>query len=167
MGKPRAPSNWREERRLRAYALKKQGWTQRAIAAALGVTEGAVSQWMHRAREGGEAGLRHRPPPGRPRRLTPEQLAGLPDLLLAGAEFFGFRGDLWTQRRIADVVRREFGVSYDPSQIGRLLKLCGWSVQKPVRRAIQRDEAAIERWRREKWPEIQKGQERTDRQSSS
>src|SRR5215471_13579939 len=77
----RGGQDWREWRRLRAWELKQQGWQQCAIASALGVTEGAVSQWVRRGREGGMAGLRHRPPPGPTSRLTPEQLARLPLLL--------------------------------------------------------------------------------------
>jgi Winged helix-turn helix len=75
------PSNWREARRFQAWHLKQQGWSQRRIAAALGVSEGAVSQWMKRARDGGVEALRHRPPPGAPSRLTAEQRAHLPALL--------------------------------------------------------------------------------------
>ncbi len=77
-------------------------------------------------------------------------------MLDKGAEHFGFRGDVWTQPRVAKLVERKFGVSYHPGHVGRILKAIGWSRQKPVRRASQRDEAAIERWRIEKWLEIKK-----------
>jgi transposase len=103
-------TDWREWRRLRAWELKQQGWRQREIAAALGVTEGAVSQCMSRGRQGGLESLRHRPPPGPASRLAPEQVAELPRLLARGAEAFGFRGQVWTARRVTDVIRREFGV---------------------------------------------------------
>jgi transposase len=149
-------TNWREGRRLRAWELRQQGWKQQAIAEALGVTQGAVSQWLKRATEGGIEGLRHRKPPGAAPRLTPEQRSQIPLLLAEGAQAFGFRGDIWTQPRVAEVVRRQFGISYDPSQVGRILRACGWSSQKPVQRATQRDEAAIQRWREEEWPRIKK-----------
>ena len=110
----RSPNNWKEARRLQAWHLKQQGWSQRQIAEALGVSEGAVSQWMTRAREGGPEALRHRPPPGAPRRLSAEQLARLPALLQRGPEAYGFRGHVWTRGRIAAVIRLEFGVSYHP-----------------------------------------------------
>jgi transposase len=80
------PRSWKEARRLQAWHLKQQGWPQRQIAEALGVSAGAVSQWMTRARQGGAAALRARPSPGAPRRLTPEQLARLPTLLERGPE---------------------------------------------------------------------------------
>ena len=82
-----------------------RGWSQRQIAEALGVSEGAVSQWMTRARHGGADALRHRPPPGAPARLTRAQLARLPTLLQQGPEAYGFRGELWTRGRIAAVIR--------------------------------------------------------------
>ncbi len=152
-----ANKDWREWRRLRAWELKHQGWQQREIAAALGVTEGAVSQWMSRGRQGGIAGLRHRPPPGPSSRLTPEQLAQLPELLARGAEAFGFRGQIWTARRVTEVIRREFGVGYHFNHVGNLLRAAGWSPQKPLRRATQRNEVAIEHWRTERWPALKRG----------
>ena len=107
-------TNWREGRRLRALELKERGWKQTQIADALGVTEGAVSQWMKRAREEGVEGLRHKPPPGATPRLSDQERAKLPELLAQGAEAYGFRGDVWTCERVAEVIRREFGVSYHP-----------------------------------------------------
>ena len=149
--------DWREWRRLRAWELKQQGWRQREIAAALGVTEGAVSQWMSRGRQGGIAGLRHRPPPGPSSRLTAEQLAELPILLARGAEAFGFRGQVWTARRVTDVIRREFGVQYHINHVGNLLRAAGWTPQKPLRRATQRNEGAIKQWWSERWPALKRG----------
>ncbi len=136
------PTDWREGRRLRAWELKQQGWSQQSIADALGVSPGAVSQWMRRAREGGVEGLKRRVAPGPTPKLTDEQRAKLPLLLAQGAEAFGFRGDVWTAKRVTTVIRREFGVRYHPNHIGNLLRAAGWSVQKPVQRASQRNEAA-------------------------
>lgn len=147
---------WKEGRRLRAWELKQLGWKQTDIATALGVTPGAVSQWMTRAEKEGVKGLyRHKAPGGKPR-LSVEQKAKLPGLLSRGAEAFDFRGDVWTRRRVGTVIQREFGVSYDPSQVGRILRACGWSLQRPIRRAKQRDEESIRRWKEEGWPEVKK-----------
>ncbi len=162
-----APHNWKEARRLQAWHLKHKGWSQRQIAEALGVSAGAVSQWLQRARTGGPAALRHRRHPGASRRLAPEQLARLPDLLHRGAEAYGFRGQVWTRNRIAAVIRLQFGVSYHPVHIGRLLKAIRWSPQKPARRARQRDEAAIAHWRQETWPALKGGRRPRGRVSSS
>src|ERR671910_1208239 len=153
-------NDWREGRRLRAFELKEQGWKQTQIADALGVSEGAVSQWMKRARKEGVQALRHKPPPGAPPRLSEEERARLPELVAQGAEAHGFRGEVWTCERVARVIRREFGVSYHPPHVSRLLKTLKQSLQKPQRRANQRDEEAIERWKEERWPSLKKGRKR-------
>jgi transposase len=150
-------SDWREGRRLRAFELKKRGWKQAQIADALGVSEGAVSQWMKRAREEGVEGLRHKPPPGATPRLSEQERAKLPELLERGAEAHGLRGEVWTCERVAIVIRREFGVSYHPAHVSHLLKALRQSLQKPQRRAEQRDEEAIERWKEQRWPSLKKG----------
>ena len=150
------PRDWREGRRLRAWDLHQQGWQQKQIAIALGVSQGAVSQWIARGRAGGPEALRNRSHPGATPKLTNEQRERLPALLKRGAQAYGFVGDVWTQARIATMIKREFGVSYHPDHIGRLLRAIGWSVQKPIERASERNDAATLRWRSEKWPEIKK-----------
>jgi transposase len=149
-------TNWREGRRLRAWELHQKGWKQRDIADALGVTQGAVSQWLKRGREGGAEGLRHQPPPGATPSLSSAQRDQLLELLSQGAESFGFQGDVWTQPRVATLIRDRFGVSYHPAHVGHIVKACGWSSQKPVHRATQRNEEAIRRRKKERWPQIQK-----------
>lgn len=159
------PQTWKEARRLQAWHLKQKGWSQRRIAEALGVSEGAVSQWMKRASEAGPEALRRRPPPGAPRRLSADQLARLPELLQRGPAAYGFRGELWTRTRIAAVIRLEFGVSYHPRHVGRLCQAIRWTPQKPTRRARQRDDAAIVQWREETWPAIKRGRKPSSRRS--
>jgi transposase len=121
---------------------------------------------MTRARQGGTVALRHRRPPGAHRRITAEQLARLPTLLHQGPEAYGFRGEVWTRSRIAVVIRLEFGTSYHPAHVSRVCQAIRWSPQKPARRARQRDEAAIARWRTEPWPAIKKARRRRSRRSS-
>ena len=162
----RSPTNWKEARRLQAWRLKQRGWSQRQIAEALGVSEGAVSQWMRRARNSGPDALRHHPPPGARRRLTDEQLARLPALLHQGPDAYGFRGAVWTRTRMAIVIWVACGLSSHPAQISRVCQAIRWSPQKPARRARQRDEMAIAHWRDETWPAIKKGQRPSSRRSS-
>jgi transposase len=150
-------TDWREGRRLRAWELNQEGWKQRDIARALGVSKGAVSQWMKRAKQEGIEALKHRPPPGAQPRLSEDERAKLPELLARGAPAHGFRGEVWTCARVAEVIRKEFGVSYHPAHVSRLVRALGLSLQKPVRRANQRDEEAIRRWKEERWPELKKG----------
>jgi transposase len=151
------PINWREGRRMRAWELHQQGWTQTRIAAALGVTQGAVSQWLKRARTGGgREALRRHPPPGRRAALTDDQQGQIEALLARGAEAFGFRGDVWTTPRVAALLKRVFGVRYHPAHVSRLLRRLGLSVQKPIERASQRNEAAIQVWREKRLPSLKK-----------
>jgi transposase len=148
--------DWKEWRRRRAWELFQQGWSQKEIAEALGVTEGAVSQWMKVAREQGEEGLGGKIAPGPPARLTTEQLEQLPRLLAQGAETHGFAGEVWTTERVAMLINKQFGVSYHPAHVSRLLKAITYSVQEPIERATQRDEQAIKAWKEERWPALKK-----------
>jgi hypothetical protein len=91
-----------------------------------------------------------------PCRLTDEQLHLLPDFLSHGAEAYGFRGEVWTCARVGRVIEQEFDVRYDKSQVSRLLKRLNWTPQKPIKRASQRDETAIARWRTEVWTDLKK-----------
>lgn len=148
--------DWKEWRRHRAWKLSKLGWSQKEIAEALGVTEGAVSQWMKMAREQGEEGLRGKIAGGPPARLTKEQLEQLPRLLEQGAEAHGFAGAVWTTERVAMLINKQFGVSYHPAHVSRLLQAIKYSVQQPIERATQRDEKAIKTWKEERWPALKK-----------
>ena len=150
------PRDWKEARRWRALELKRAGWSQRRIAEALGASEAAVSHWLGNVNEWGEAALRARPRPGAPLRLGDVQRACLPELLSHGAEVYGFRGDVWTCGRVAKVIDREFGVSYHPAHVSRILKELEWTPQKPIERARQRNEALIDSWRTDVWPELKK-----------
>ena len=148
---------------MRALSLKQQGWTQRAIAAALGVSDAAVSQWLTTVRHGGPDALRSRPLPGPTPQLTAAQVRQIPEFLWHGPEAYGFRGEVWTCARVARVIEEEWGISFHKDHAGRLLKDLGWTPQIPIRRAIQREEGAIERWRDEVWPELRRRAQRERR----
>jgi transposase len=160
---PQRPDAW-EWRRQRAWELHQQGWWQKDIATALGASCAAVCQWLKRGREGGAEALRTRPRPGATPRLSAEQRAQIPGLLARGAEAYGFRGDVWTADRIAEVIWRTFGVRYHRDHVSRLLRQIGWSRQQPLERATQRNEQAIAQWYEERWPA--KKQPTTDTPSS-
>src|SRR6266853_1884742 len=146
--------DWKEWRRLRAWVMKQQGWVQQDIADALGVSKGAVSRWLHRADDAGVEALHAHSSPGHPAKLTAGQKQRIPEFLWHGAEAYGFRGNVWTCARIAQVIQWEFDVSYHKDHVSRLLKDLDWTPQIPITSAIQRDEAAIQRWRIEIWPEL-------------
>jgi transposase len=117
------PIDWRESRRLRAWALHQQGALQHQIARELGVSQGSVSRWLKQAREGvGIDALHRRPAPGKQARLTNEQFAQIPELMARGAESFGFKGNHWTTKRLAAALQQVFGVAYHPGHVSRLLQ---------------------------------------------
>ena len=106
---------------------------------------------MSRAEKQGVEAEQSHPAPGARPKLTAEQHRQLPDLLAHGAEAFGFRGQVWTTKRVATVIRRTFGVSYHPDHIGRLLRACGLSPQRPQRTA---KDHRVRAWMQEEWPRV-------------
>ena len=154
--KKKNPADWREYRRIRVWEMHQQGYKQQMIATALGLSQGGVSYIIRRVQEGGEEALQRKKSPGAKPRLNDEQKEVLLTKLEQGAEAFGFEGAVWTTKRIAQMIREEFGVGYHHDYIGPLLRGLGWSFQKPVVRATQRDEGAIAAWREERWPELKK-----------
>jgi transposase len=130
---PTQLADWREERRLCAWELKQAGWRQKDIAETLGVTKGAVSQWIKRVREKGVSDLRRKAASGAPRRLRDDQIAHLLNLFSKGAEQYGFCGETWTYKRVADLIQREFNVSYSERHVGRLLKRgCAGNLERRI-----------------------------------
>jgi transposase len=143
-----------EARRLRAAELFAAGVRQAEVARQLMVSAQAVS--VHaRWQTGGTEALRSRGPSGPAPRLSDAQLATVEQALLDGATAHGFAGELWTLERVAVVIERLTGVQHHPAWVWALLRhRLGWSVQRPRRRAAERDEVAIERWVKERWPQI-------------
>lgn len=146
----------REWRRFRALELHQLGWLEVDVAAALGVHKGTVSRWLSIAQAAGPQALHRLASPGCPPKLTAAQMARLPEFLWHGAEAYGFRGDVWTCARIAQVIQWELGIHYHKDHVSRLMKQLGWTPQVPVTRAIQRDEAAIAHWRATVWPALRR-----------
>lgn len=145
-----------ERRRRRAVQLLQDGHSLATVAQRVGAAVSAVWLWWKVFREQGEASLAPKPTPGRPRKLTARQRERLVRLLARGARAAGHPNELWTTRRIAQLIEREFGVVYHPAHVSRLLADCGWSWQKPARRAVERDDAAIAQWKRHRWVAIKK-----------
>jgi len=145
-----------ERRRRRAVHLLDAGHGLTTVARMVGAAKSAVWQWRETARRKGPAGLAPKPTPGRPSKLTARQRARLPHVLARGARAHGYANDLWTTARVATVITRTFRVTYHPAHVGRLLAACGWSCQKPERRALERNEQAIAHWKRYRWSAIKK-----------
>jgi transposase len=131
------------------------GVHQAEVARQLGVSAQAVSVWHGRWRSGGPEALHTRGPSGPSPRLSDGQLATVEQALLEGATAHGFTGQLWTLERITTVIERLTGVRYHPAWVWALLHhRLGWSVQRPRRRAAERDQASIDRWVKQRWPRI-------------
>jgi transposase len=145
-----------EALRRRCVELSQAGWQQAAIADAFGLTQPWVSRTLKKYNQQGLTALQEGKRTGAPARLSAQQLSQLVSELNKGAEYHGFNGAVWTRPRVNEVIKKLFGVSYDPSQIGRILKKVGWSRQLPQRKASQQDARAVAQWREERLPELKK-----------
>lgn len=145
-----------EERRKRVVTFLKQKLSLHEIARRMGCHASSVLRWRDAFRNGGKDALKAKPASGRPPRLTSKQKERLVRLLTKGAMAHGYRTELWTTQRIADLIERQLGVKYHHNHVGKLLHQIGWNHQKPERRAIERNEAAIAEWKRSVWPRVKK-----------
>lgn len=145
-----------ERRRLRAVALLHQGLLPHEVAERVGVDRRSVRRWKRAHRRRGRAGLTARPVPGRPPKLTARQRGTLVRWILQGPEAFGFRTSLWTCQRIAQLIRARFHVTYHPDHVGRLLRACGLTPQRPQRTAKERNDRRVRDWLQHEWPRIKK-----------
>jgi transposase len=127
------------------------------VAAKVGSSTSSVCRWKQMLANEGPAALAAKPVPGRPSKLQQGQCQMLLDILLEGAMAYGYPNELWTLKRIAKVILKEFGVRYHSNHVWRVLRALRWSCQVPERRPVQRDEKAVEHWKRYKWPHIKKG----------
>lgn len=143
-----------EQRRHRAIRLLQKGLSMAGVAKEVGASISSVFRWQHAFQKSGSKGLECVPATGRPPKLSPRQKKKVIGLLLRGPVAFGYSTDLWTTRRVAEMIGREFRIDYHPNHIWRVLMGLGWSCQKPERRARERDEATIEDWRKVRWPAI-------------
>lgn len=144
------------KRRVRAARLLQAGKKPAEVAAMVGAPRQTVYRWLGVLQSEGIDALRDMSKGGRPARLDAQQLAQLQVALLEGPTAHGFGTPLWTIKRVRLVIERKFGVRYSPVHVWRLLGQLGFSSQKPERRALERDEAAIEHWKKHAWPRLKK-----------
>ncbi len=159
MGNPRGVErdfDHLERRRLKAARLFERGLSQGEVSRRLGVHRQSVSRWHQAWSKAGPRALRKAGRAGRKPRLSPSQLERLGRGLKEGPEVLGYGTGLWTTWRVADLIERQTGEKFHPGHVWRILRSLGWSCQRPTGRAIQRDEPAIRRWKRVRWPELKK-----------
>jgi transposase len=145
-----------ERRRLRAARLLAQGMPEAEVARRVGAHRQSVNRWARQLAEGGRQMLKRAPRAGRPPQLSATDRRRIVEGLKRGPEALGYGTSLWTAWRVADLIEQECGVKYSTVHAWRLLRSLGWTPQRPASRALERDEAAIRRWKRVRWPELKK-----------
>src|SRR5712691_7778668 len=154
---PRRDFHGLEVRRQQAARLFAAGReTHGAIARRLAVSRQSVMRWYRAWRRGGRGALRAAGRAGRKPRMGPEQMAGIEAALRQGPRAHGFRTNLWTLPRVARIIKHLTGVQYHPGHVWRLLGAINWTLQRPAKRAKERNEAAIQHWITTRWPAVKK-----------
>jgi transposase len=151
-----------ERRRFKAFGLLNKGLSEAEVARQVGVHRQSVNRWAKQVEERGKTGLKKAGRAGRKSRLKEADLKRLEIGLKRGPEALGYETNLWTLERVAELIERDCGVKYHPGHVGWLLGKLGWSCQRPTGRALQRDEAVIERWKKRRWPELKKKPSKKD-----
>jgi len=154
--RPKGSAEVLEDRRKRAIALLDKHFSLHEVARRIGCHASSVMRWRNLHRSLGAQGLKVRRATGRPPRLSVQQKRRLLKMLLQGPQAFGWKTQIWTTQRIARLIKKHFAVSYHHDHIGRILHQLGWTVQKPERRAVERNEQAIEQWKATVWKEVKK-----------
>src|SRR6202142_2392328 len=154
-------------RRLRAARMFQQGESQAEIARVLGVHRQTVHRWSKQVEQEGRAALKKAGRAGRKPRLGTAELQRIGQELKRGPEVLGYETGFWTAPRGAGFIERGSGIRYHPGHVWKILRQMGWSCQRPVGRALERNEPSIRRWKKQRWPELKKSKKKRDEPSSS
>jgi len=144
----------RRRRAARMFAAGKMILAR--IAYELQVSRQSVSRWYEQWRRGGSGALRGAGRAGRKPKLDRQQLQQVEVALRKGAKSHGFDTDLWTLPRVAVVVERLTDVHYHPGHVWKILGSIDWTLQRPARRAKERNPERVKRWVDKRWPEVKK-----------
>lgn len=146
-----------ELERLRHLAVNAVlgGKTPTQVAEVLGVHSASVRKWWKAYKKNGPAGIAAKPHPGRPPKLTPASQSRVLSWLRKSPKSFGYATELWTARRLAEVIEREIGVHFNHRYLNEWLTARGITPQKPENQAREHDGAEIERWCKKDWLRIQ------------
>ena len=148
--------SFRELRRKKGYDLLGDGRKKALIARKLDVTWVTVNKWSKRLAKYGYDSWRDTKPEGRPEKLSPEQKKKLREIIDLGPRKYGYPTDLWTLKRVADVIQREFGISYNTTHIWRVLRALGYSAQIPLATAMEKNTDYVKEWLENQYPEHMK-----------
>jgi transposase len=155
-----------ERRRLEALKLLKQGHNQSEVARRVKVCSQTVSRWARAVSARGEKALSAAGRAGRKPLLDDQQREQLIGRLREGPERLGYETPLWTCNRVAHLIQMEFGIRYHSGHVWKLLRQLNWSPQRPMGRALERNEEAIGHWKRKTWPDIKKKPQKKGARSS-
>jgi transposase len=155
--RPKGSAAELQARRRLAGQLLLEGSDVDEVAEIVGASESSVRRWRRALEKGGLEASLAKPHPGCRPRLDAKQKQRLIEILLAGPRRAGYSADLWTCRRVAEVIAKEFQVKHHPDHVGKMLHDLGWTCQKPEQRAREADDVAIQRWRKRDWPRIKRG----------
>ncbi len=156
-----------EKRRMQAARLLEKGVSEAEVARRVGVHRQSVNRWAHVVQSDGRKGLKQAARAGRKPQLDKAQLRELERALKRGPEALGYDTGLWTLPRVAALIEERFAVAYHPGHVWKVLRALGWSCQRPTGKALERDEAAIRRWKRARWPALKKTPQNKGKQSCS
>ena len=145
-----------EKRRREAIRLWESGLNQSEVARRVKVVRQTVVRWVAQYREQGEAALRKAGRAGRKPLLSQQDRQRLEELLVRGPEALGYETPLWTCPRVAHLIEQEFGIRYHEGHVWKVLVSLGWSPQRPIGKARERNEEQIRTWRKKTWPAIKK-----------
>ncbi len=152
---------------MQAARLLEKGLSEAEVARQVGVHRQSVNRWSKQLASGGRSALKRAAHTGRPPQLSAADLRRIEQGLERGPEALGYGTSLWTAWRVADLIERECGVKYSTVHAWRVLRSLGWTPQRPARRALERDEEAIRRWKCKRWPELKKTPKSEGKPSSS
>lgn len=157
MGRPSGKADRLEGRRQKAIDLiEKDGLTAAEVARQLKIHDRTIRKWLSAYRKSGVDGLSVRVSTGRPNKLEEQELKKLQKIILAGAVKAGFSNDLWTSKRVLEVIKENFGVQYHANHLPKLLRGLGFTPQRPQREAAEKDPEQIKKWTRYQWTRIKK-----------
>ena len=156
-----------EQRRFAALKLLRQGYNQSEVARRVKVCSQTVSRWSRAVSDRGKKALQAAGRAGRKPLLDGKQRQQLIAGLLEGPEKLGYETPLWTCNRVGHLIQKQFGIDYHSGHVWKILRQLNWSPQRPAGRALERNEEAIEHWKRKTWPEIKKKPKKRGARSSS
>lgn len=157
----RTPGTAAELEKVRRLAIQRllEGYSAREVSDFLGIHIRTVYYWQASYRKQGDDGLKSKPPPGRPRKLKPHQERIVLGWFRKSPKSFGFPTELWTARRVAQLIERKWGVSFNSRYLNSWLAARHITPQKPQRIPREADQEAIEEWRTHEWPRLQNGRD--------